>query len=65
MGDLRFYIDRLRSEECDCGRDKKRGQAFCPGCYFKLPHDMRSALYLPLCGGFEEAFERAVEYLND
>ena len=65
LKDRRFFIESLKSEECQCERPKKRGFAFCYGCYQRLPQGMRRALYRPVGEGFEQAYEDACRYLND
>lgn len=62
--DRLFYIDELRSDECQCGRRKKPGHPLCGTCYFELPKDMRRDLWLPVGRGYEEAYDSAVQYLN-
>lgn len=62
--DQKFYFEELRSEECQCGRAKKRGWALCHKCYSSLPHEMQIALYRQIGDGYEEAYEEAVAWLN-
>lgn len=62
--DKKFYIEVLKSESCQCENDKKRGMAFCYSCFKKLPGYMQKDLYSPIGGGFESAYEEAVNYLN-
>lgn len=65
LRDLDFYIDGLLSEECQCGRPKKRHNSFCYGCYKGLPHDMQRALYNRIGFGYRRAYEAAVAFLTD
>ncbi|MEW6263362.1 MAG: hypothetical protein AB1641_09810 [Thermodesulfobacteriota bacterium] len=62
--DRLFYLQELKSEECRCGRPKKRGQSLCSTCYYRLPEPLRFDLYLPVGGGYEGAYEAAVAYLD-
>ncbi len=64
MTDRAFYIKELGSEECQCGKPKKRGFSFCYGCYFSLPKDTRRDLYQKLGEGYEAAYEAAVAFLT-
>ena len=43
--DWKWYFDELISEECLCGKAKKRQHSFCYSCYRELPGDMQKALY--------------------
>ena len=60
----KWYFDELISEECLCGKAKKRQYSFCYSCYRELPGDMQKALYGRIGEGYEEAFEEAVKYLE-
>ncbi|MBW1666739.1 MAG: hypothetical protein JRJ66_01570 [Deltaproteobacteria bacterium] len=59
-----WYADELMSEECLCGRSKKRHYSFCYRCFKALPEDMQKALYQRIGEGYEEAFEEAVKWLD-
>lgn len=59
------YLKEFKSEECFCGKPKKPRMALCYSCYKSLPIDMQRDLWLPFGGGFEEAWDEAIEYLND
>lgn len=63
--DYMFYIDVLKSEECQCDREKRKKFALCFKCYQKLPSYKQSGLWRKIGNGFEEAYDSAVEYLND
>lgn len=62
--DRKFYIEVLKSEECQCERWKRQKMAFCWHCYKQLPQDMQRALYRRIGDGFEEAYEDAVKWLT-
>jgi len=64
QSDKKFYIDELGSDECQCGRGKKRGQSFCLRCYRQLQRHMQQDLWQPIGRGYEEAYDIAVKYLN-
>ena len=63
--DRLFYIETLKSEQCQCERSKKRRYALCYKCFQRLPKDLRMALYRPIGAGFEQAYEDAYRYLNN
>ena len=65
IDDRRFYLETLKSEECQCERPKKRGYAFCYRCFHRLPGHLRTAIYRPIGAGFEQAYEDAYRYLNN
>jgi hypothetical protein len=65
MSDKKFYLDVLKSEQCQCESPKKRGQALCYSCFRDLPADLQREIYRPLGNGFEEAYEGVVEFLKD
>lgn len=58
------YLDELYGRQCFCGSRKKSSQTFCSNCYFRLPNDMRKALYRRFGHGYESAVDRAKEYLR-
>jgi len=62
--DQAFYIKEFASNECLCGKPKKRGFSFCYKCYMALPHDLKRGVYQQLGFGYEEAFDEACEYLQ-
>jgi hypothetical protein len=55
----------IASDICACCNIKKPGFAFCYGCLTALPDNLKLSLYRPLRDGFEEAYEEAVEWLNE
>ena len=63
--DLKFYLDELKSKECFCGRKKKSMFSFCYKCYSALPKDLKRDLYLSIRHGYEDAYDKAVEWLGD
>lgn len=52
----------LRGTSCACGDPKLPGKSFCRRDYFKLPNDMRSALYQR--AGYVDAFRAALTFLE-
>jgi len=62
--DIKFYIEQLKGDECQCGRAKKNYMSFCYYCWKKLPFNMQRELYKKIRSGYEEAYDEAVEYLN-
>jgi hypothetical protein len=65
QSELKFFIDTLASDECQCGRHKQPGRAVCFKCYARLPDDKRRALFRRVGAGFEAAYEDAYRFLND
>ncbi len=63
--DYEFYLKELKSDQCQCGKYKKPGRSLCWKCYQSLPGDLQKDLYLPLYGGYPEAYEAACAFLND
>lgn len=61
--DTQFYLDELKSEQCFCGLTKKRGFSFCYNDYTRLPRQMQTDLWQPMGDGYEEAYDKAVEWL--
>jgi hypothetical protein len=64
MTDTKFYLDELKSDECQCGKKKRPRNSFCYACYSSLPKDMQRDLYLMMDGGYEQAYDAAVHHLN-
>jgi hypothetical protein len=62
--DLEWYIAEFRSEECLCGRSKQPTRPFCYRCYSELPAHMKKAVWQRFRNGYEEAFEDAVQWLQ-
>ena len=44
----KFYGALLEGEECLCGKEKQKGQAFCHDCFSSLPDDMKREIYRQL-----------------
>lgn len=63
--DPMFYVSELRSDECQCGPNKKPGRSFCYGCYKALPKDIQKGLYRRIYDGYEQAYDEAVKFLSD
>lgn len=63
--DRLFYLNELKSEECQCGRSKRVRTTFCYMCWSKLPKHIQRALYKPIGRGYEEAREEAAAHLAD
>ena len=59
-----FYVEELKSTECQCGEYKNRGRSVCLACWRKLPRDIQVDLYSRIEDGYEEAYEAAVRFLN-
>ncbi len=58
-------VQSLSSTTCpSCACLKKRGHTFCGREYFRLPLDMRQALYARLGRGYREAVIEALEFLG-
>ena len=52
----------LRGESCACGDPKLSGKSFCKKDYFRLPNEMRNALYQR--AGYPNAFRAALKFLG-
>ncbi len=58
-------IQSLGSRTCPaCGRSKQPRRTLCAHDYYRLPPDMRAALYNRIGRGYEEAITEALEYLG-
>lgn len=62
--DQAFILDEIKSDECQCGKPKQPGRAFCFRCYGELPDELRRGLYLRAGTGLVEAYEEAFKYLT-
>lgn len=49
---------------CACGAAKPSRKSHCRSCYFKLPLDMRAALYNKIGSGYEEAYAASLAFLK-
>lgn len=47
-----------------CGDWKRKNTAFCSGCYFRLPTELRDALWHRFGEGFEEAYVAGLNWLR-
>ena len=56
-------VRELRGTACRCGNVKHSMQTFCAGCYYKLPGEMRRALYRRMGDGYEDAYSAAAKRL--
>ena len=63
--DIKFYLEILKSYECQCGNYKIYTNALCYSCFKKLPDHIQKDLYSKIKFGFEEAYDEAVKWLND
>lgn len=62
----RFEIlGALKGTLCVCGEPKKVMTSHCRKCYYALPPAMRAALYRRFGGGYEEAYEESVSFLQE
>jgi len=57
-------IKELMSEKCQCGKKKMSNMTFCSRCYHRLPKWLKNGLYKQMGEGYEQARERAGEFLN-
>jgi hypothetical protein len=58
-------VRELAGPVCRCGRPKSARRTFCSRCYYRLPPQLRSALYRRIGEGYEEAYAAAVAALGD
>jgi hypothetical protein len=54
--------ENLRGRVCACGDPKLDGKSFCRRDYFRLPNELRNALYQR--AGYVDAFRAALKYLD-
>jgi hypothetical protein len=64
LNELQFYVDEFKSNQCYCGNKKRPNTAFCYSCYSSLPQEMQEALYKRLGFGYEEAYHKAIQFLE-
>jgi len=62
---VKELIEQLKSEECFCGRPKKRLKSLCYSCYRRLPDEMQADLYQGIGAGYGDALDAAIKYLSD
>jgi hypothetical protein len=61
----RELIAELADTQCRCGRVKEPRRTFCLTCFYTLPAGpLRSNLHLRIAQGYEEAYAKAVAYLQ-
>ena len=58
-----LLIVELAGTRCRCGRPKLPKQTFCRQCFFKLPRELRRAVYARVGNGYEIAYVRSVRFL--
>jgi uncharacterized OB-fold protein len=58
-----LLITELAGVRCRCGRAKAPRQTFCRQCFFKLPRELRRAVYARVGDGYEIAYVRSTRYL--
>jgi hypothetical protein len=63
--ELKQLIDELKSTKCHCGGPKSKKKSFCQNCYSNLPRQYQVALYQKIGEGYEAAYKKAVEYLDE
>jgi hypothetical protein len=56
--------DALLCKRCRCSHRKVAGQTFCKDCYYALPDQMREDLSKKIMAGYEEAYQRACDFLD-
>ena len=49
---------------CRCNKRKQKRQSFCNACYYRLPLEMKQALYQRAGDGYEQAYDAAVKHLS-
>lgn len=57
-------LESFEGKTCVCGKYKQSRMSHCRSCYFKLPPEMRKALYKRFYEGYQEAFNRSLEFLG-
>lgn len=58
-------VEELDDVECkSCGARKGSGMSLCRKCFYRLPSEMRAALYRRVGNGYEEAYTAALEHLR-
>ena len=60
-----IWDDFLSTKRGVCGGAKTKMNAFCRGCYYRLPATLRQALWQRFGEGFEEAFEAAKTWFKE
>ena len=57
-------LENLQGTMCFCGKSKGTRKSHCSKCYYKLPPEMRKALYQKFFEGYEEAFVESLKFLG-
>lgn len=65
MSTVDDLLRELAGPLCRCGRPKRTRETFCASCYHRLPTHLRRALYQRIGQGYEEAYEAAIDYLDN
>lgn len=70
-----FYVNELKSEQCQCGWNKSPWRPFCFKCWralsFELQQDIARSIersqdgYYSIGTGYPEAYEAAVAFLEE
>lgn len=62
----REILENLASTDClGCGGSKEYRNSHCRRDYYRLPPEMRSALYRRFGAGYEQAFRDSIDYLRE
>lgn len=64
-GGNNHYLRDLMSNECLCGKTKKKGHSFCYEDFKALPQDLKNDLYSRMGDGYEQAYDAAVKWLEE
>lgn len=64
MNTIAKLVAELKGTQCRCGKRKRARQTFCSDCYYRLPRNLRGALYQLVGQGYEAAYQAAVDYLE-
>ncbi len=64
MNKRMFYLEKLASKVCQCGKSKKPRMIFCRNCFYRLPRDMRNDLAIGIKGKFSQAYDVAAKHLR-
>lgn len=61
----REIFNSFISTVCQCGKPKKSRMSHCRACYHALPPEAKKALYQRFGQGYEEAYRKSLEILNE
>ncbi len=56
-------LKELSDISCRCGLWKRSGHTLCRQCFRSLPFNLRDDLYLLAGSGYEEAYNKAKDFL--